>query len=361
YEAEYGRATGGIVNVITKSGSNELHGDVFGYYDSDSLQTNSKTVVGGTPAGLIRKDYGADAGGFIVKDKLWFFGAYDQVRNTQHNILSDGPDAGKTVDSLSHRNLGSAKLTYALSPSNTIVATFLQDPRTDTGAINDANHTLIGDSSTYLGRQDLGGRDYAVRYDGIVASKWIFSAQDAKHKEDNSIGPATAAGDAIEYIDARNNFFQTGGFGLIQQKSFERNFYGGSATRYGHGHQIKLGIELEDQKADVIKRMSGGQQVDVFDNPNNPAKPIYSHFYWTTADATVANAPVSQLNASPEHKNTTIYLQDRWTLKNVTLNAGLRWDRQRVIDAAGVTQIDLKKDYAPRFGIIWNPNGTNHD
>src|SRR5258706_4082694 len=42
YEAEYGRGTGRIINVITKSGSNELHGDVFGYYDSDSLQTNSK-------------------------------------------------------------------------------------------------------------------------------------------------------------------------------------------------------------------------------------------------------------------------------------------------------------------------------
>jgi hypothetical protein len=361
YEAEYGRATGGIINVITKSGSNDFHGDAFGYYDSDSLQTNSKTVVGGTPAGLIRKDYGADVGGFIVKDKLWFFGAYDQVRNTQGNILSDGPDAGKTVDSLSHRNLGSAKVTYTMTPSNTLVGTFLQDPRADTGAINDANHTLIGDPSTYLGRLDLGGRDYAIRYDGVVASQWIFSAQDARHKENNSIGPATAAGDAIEYIDAHNNFFQTGGFGLIQQKAFERTFYGGSATRYRHGHQIKFGIELEDQKADVIKRMSGGQQVDVFDNPNNPAKPIYSHFYWTTPDATVANAPISQLNASPEHKNTTAYLQDRWTLNDVTLNAGIRWDRQRIIDAAGVTQIDLKKDYAPRFGVIWNPNGANRD
>ena len=39
--------------------------------------------------------------------------------------------------------------------------------------------------------------------------------------------------------------------------------------------------------------MSGGQQVDIFANPNNPSKPIYSHSYWTTPDATVANAPIS--------------------------------------------------------------------
>jgi len=360
YEAEYGRSTGGIINVITKSGSNDFHGDVFGYDTSDSLQTNSKTVVGGTSAGFTRKDYGADIGGFILKDRLWFFGAYDQVRNSQSNILSDGPDAGKSATSPSHRNLGSAKVTYSFTPSSTFIGTFLQDPRVDTGAINDANHTLVGVSSTYLGRQDFGGRDYALRYDGLAGTKWIFAAQGARHKENNSVGPATAAGDAIEYIDARNNFFQTGGFGLIQQKAFDRKFYGGSATRYAGNHQIKGGIEIEDQTADVIKRMSGGQQVDIFDNPNNPAKPIYSHAYWTTPDATVANAPISALNASPEHKNTTAYLQDRWTIKDLTINAGVRWDRQRIIDASGVTQIDLKKDYAPRLGLVWDPSGANH-
>lgn len=359
YEAEYGRATGGIINVVTKSGSNELHGDVFGYYDSDSVQANSKSVAGTTPAGFTKKDYGIDVGGYIIKDKLWFFGAYDQVRNTQSNILPEGPNAGNSVASQSHRNLGSAKLTYSLTPSHTFIGTLLQDPRADTGAINDANHTLIGDPATYLGRQDFGGRDYAIRYDGIVGSKWLFSAQDARHKEKNSVGPATAAGDAIEYIDARNNFFQTGGFGLIQQKSFDRKFYGGSATRYAGAHQLKGGIELEDETANVIKRMSGGQQVDIFANPNNAAKPIYSHFYWTTPDATVANAPISALNASPQHKNTTVYLQDRWTLKDFTLNAGIRWDRQRIIDASGVTQIDLKKDYAPRLGLVWDPSGSN--
>ncbi|HMC20856.1 MAG TPA: TonB-dependent receptor, partial [Thermoanaerobaculia bacterium] len=64
YEAEYGRSTGGIINVITKSGGNDFRGDLFGYHDSDSLQSNAKSVVStaGTQEGFTRKDYGVDVG-----------------------------------------------------------------------------------------------------------------------------------------------------------------------------------------------------------------------------------------------------------------------------------------------------------
>src|SRR5690349_903454 len=114
--------------------------------------------------------------------------------------------------------------------------------------------------------------------------------QVARHQEDNSISPATDAGDAIQYRDASDDFRQTGGFGLIQKKKFERTHYAGSAMRlFGH-HELKGGIEYEHEKAEVSKRMSGGQQVDIFENEVNPSKPIYRHFYWTTPDATIGNA-----------------------------------------------------------------------
>ena len=361
YEAEYGRSTGGIINVITKSGGNELRGDVFGYYDNDSLQSNPKSIVStsGTTEGFTKKDYGIDLGGFIVRDKLWFFAAYDQVRNSIDSGLPSGPHEGDIVTSESHRNLGSAKLTWNIATGQSLVGTFLQDPRVDTGAINDNNHTLNGDASTYLGRQDFGGRDYALRYDGGFASEWIVSAQIARHREKNSVGPATAAGEGIQYRDVSNDFFQTGGFGLEQDKTFDRKLYGAGVNRFMGHHELKGGIEYQTETADVSKRMSGGQQVDVFENEHNPAKPIYRHFYWTTPTATLNNAPVSALTAKPEHKNTALYAQDRWSMNNVTINAGLRWDRQRIIDASGVTQIDLKKDYAPRLGFTWDPSGTH--
>ena len=362
YEAEYGRSTGGIINVITKSGGNAFHGDGFGYYDNNSLQSDAKKVVsnGGTVAGFTREDYGADLGGYVLKDRLWFFGAYDRVTNTLKSTLPAGPAAGQVVTSDSDHDLAAAKLTYHLSESHSLIASFFQDPRTDTGAINDANHSLNGDPLTYLGQQDFGGKDYALRYQGVVGSSWVFTAQASRHQEQNSVGPATSAGDVIQYQDSSNLGFQTGGFGLIQDKTFQRDFYAGSAERYLNGHEIKGGIEYEKETADVTKRESGGQLVTILANPEDPNRPIYSHAYWTTPTADVPDAPISALFASPSHKVTTVYLQDRWTARpNLTISYGLRWDRQQIIDSQGTQQIDLKKDFAPRLGAIWDPQGDH--
>ncbi len=361
YEAEFGKATGGIINVITKSGGNQFHGDLFGYLDSDSLQRATEPVVstGGTVTGFRRGDFGLDLGGPVVKDRLWFFGAYDRVTNTTDSALPSGPREGDVVQAKTTRNLASAKLTWKVGANQTVLATFFQDPRHDTGVINDASHTLNGDPLTYQGRQDFGGRDYALGYDATISRSWILSAQAARHEEENSVGPESAAGDVIQYRDSEADFYQLGGFGLIQQKTFRRNLARASLTRFAGAHQLKLGAEWEQEKAEVVKRMSGGQQVDFF--PNSTGGPqIYRHFYWTTPDAVLGNAPLSQLTANPEHRNTAVFLQDRWALtKRLTVNLGLRWDRQEIIDAAGTGQIDLKKDVAPRLGFVFDPTGDH--
>jgi hypothetical protein len=359
YEAEFGRSTGGIINVITKSGGNTFTGDVFGYFDSDSLQNDTETIdaSNGTLVGFTKSDWGADIGGYIVPDKLWFFAAYDSVDHSADNQL---PSQTRVVVGDSKHDLGSAKLTYTFAPSHTLVFTYLQDPRSETGALIDANHTLNGEDSTFFGQADFGGRDYALRYDGVINANWVAIAQVARHQEENSIGPSSSAGDAIQYRDASADFRQTGGFGLIQEKDFSRTHYQGSLLRLLGSHEIKGGIEYEQEKAEVTKRMSGGQQVDIFENTVNPSKPIYRHFYWTTPDATVGNAPTSQLNASPEHKVTTAYLQDRFSVSDrLVLSYGVRWDRQQIIDASGVVQIDLKEDYAPRLGVVFDPKGDH--
>ncbi len=73
YEAEYTGAQGGILNVVTKSGGNEFHGDVFGYFDNDSLQAENKHLdeitAEGIPVGFTRSDYGADIGRLLPQGR----------------------------------------------------------------------------------------------------------------------------------------------------------------------------------------------------------------------------------------------------------------------------------------------------
>src|SRR5947207_6333867 len=84
YGAEYGKSTGGIFNVITKSGGNEFHGDLFGFGTTKGLVRSVKNFpfTGSAANGFSETDIGGDIGGPIKKDKLWFFGAFNPQRRT---------------------------------------------------------------------------------------------------------------------------------------------------------------------------------------------------------------------------------------------------------------------------------------
>jgi hypothetical protein len=81
YSAEYGRASGAIVNVVTKSGTNQFHGDVFEFLRNGNL--NARNFFAPVPDPLKRNQFGGALGGPIIKDKLFFFGTYQgtQIRN----------------------------------------------------------------------------------------------------------------------------------------------------------------------------------------------------------------------------------------------------------------------------------------
>ena len=91
YQAEYGRALGGIISAVTKSGGNAFHGDGFAYYDSVNTAARKQFKAGRLrhrrDAGRRRGPFRVrrlDLGGFLVKDRLWFFGAYDRASVRGH-------------------------------------------------------------------------------------------------------------------------------------------------------------------------------------------------------------------------------------------------------------------------------------
>ncbi len=97
FSAEYGRGSGAIVNVVTKSGTNEFHGSAFDFIRNGDL--NARNFFAAQPDQLKRNQFGGSLGGPILKNKLFFFGSY---QGTQSRNISEGNSA--TVPSLAERS-----------------------------------------------------------------------------------------------------------------------------------------------------------------------------------------------------------------------------------------------------------------
>jgi Carboxypeptidase regulatory-like domain/TonB-dependent Receptor Plug Domain len=197
YEAEYGKALGGIINVITKSGGNEFTGDVFAYSEGSFLKTGNKHTNEGNlsqPLLLENKtlELGFDAGGPIIKDKLWYFVAFDRRTNKQTNLIRS---ADPTVNGLqaptdSTRDLFAMKLTWHPTEGQSFIASVVGDPEKITGAVL----TPKGTQGTWDGERKIGGTDYSLRYE-VSGDKWFGQLQYSQHAETNSTLPGLGAND----------------------------------------------------------------------------------------------------------------------------------------------------------------------
>jgi hypothetical protein len=97
YTAEYGRTSGGVVNAISRSGTNQFHGDAYEFIRNSALDARNFFDQGGVPP-FKRNQFGAAAGGPIRKDRTFFFGDYEGIRQ------SEGVTARNTVPSQDARN-----------------------------------------------------------------------------------------------------------------------------------------------------------------------------------------------------------------------------------------------------------------
>ena len=378
YEAEYGKALGGIINVITKSGGNEFTGDVFAYSEGAFLKTGNKHQNEGNlskPLLLENKffEFGFDAGGPVIKDKLWYFVAFDRQSNNQINQIrnADGTPSPLKAPTDATRDLFALKLTWRPTEGQTFIASVVGDPQKTTGAVVPPQ----GTQGTWDGERKVGGTDYSLRYE-LTGSKWFGQLQYSQHQETNSTLPGIGAND-VQVIDQVSGGYSTGGFGRWDDKKFTRNNLAGSFTVFFDffgSHELKAGFDIQSDKADIHRGYTGGQQVTILTrDPVTLAPLIYSHYWWTTAAATlgspydpdptaVFNAPSIVFASKPKHESTAYFVQDKYTpTPRLNINVGVRMDTTDVKDQFGVTAFKLKDEFAPRLGFIYDFLGRGQD
>ena len=390
FQAEYGRSVGGVINVVTKSGGNALHGDAFFYYDDSSLQANrvfvdgvDSTLSGMKLADYQRYDYGADLGGSLLKDRLWFFGAYDRtsfpaevsrfvssylVPSTMRFPL-DGTD-----------ELYSLKLTWNIASGSTLVGTVFSDPTTNSGAgAADPRRSSVvfrditsPDPGTWQADRSIGAIDYALRFGQVFGSSGFFNFLAARHQDRFRLD-ATQAGAAVqtkdftcpggsprnprqslhEFIPPVPNFVE-GGYGNLggpgNNSESWRNQFRADLNVYRGPHEFKIGADYQNAETTALAKFSGDQHVNKFDNYGTV---YYAHnfFYGSAGDLVPASGAyrggIREVGA---------YIQDSWNAApGLTINAGLRWDEEGLRDYRGVTVMQLSNEWQPRLGVAWDP------
>ena len=378
--AEYGRLTGGAINAITKSGSNEFHGDVFGFNSGGSLNSDNKTAVkrptDSTTIGEVDKqnDFGANLGGFILKDRLWFFGAYDRVNETDLSRRINTPlifpgvfelPVGGSVGSKVTRDLYAGKLSLAVTSSQVFNLSVFGDPSKTNGAIR----ALAGAPSTFNGTNTTGGNDTTLRYSGVFGSNLNVNGSLGAHREKNEVG---GEGKSIGRLRDQtvNPNVAFGGFGFVQDQKFKRDIGKLDISTFLGSHQIKFGGDRENVKAINTNIYTGTDSVRKRCRGGVPASGVcaagniyYTHEGYvsgkTTSGADVNGLVIPALISSPKTENTSAYLQDSWKARaNLTINAGVRWEQQKIGNRTGQTAINLNKNYAPRLGVIWDPSNN---
>ncbi len=374
--AEYGRMTGGMINAITKSGGNEFTGDVFGFDQAGGLRSSNATLdqrpltAGSTTTDHSQLDYGLDAGGYFIKDRLWFFGAFDKTDTTRANyrinstlVIPSEPDLpagytlpiGSVIDTKVKSQLFAGKLTLRATESQNLTVSLFGDPTKTSGALFGVN----GPPTTTQGELKTGGSDYIGRYSGIFTTKYLLNAEAGHHHED---GTTTGVGTTIPgAIDAtvKPNVL-TGGFGFFDRNTYDRDTAKLSATAFLSNHEFKAGGDYEKMQADVQNFQGGaGQRIYRFKSGSTF---YYRHRYYVDdlasgfnlADPTTWKIALPQV-AQPETKNNSLYAQDSWRVApNFTVNAGLRWESQKLLGRGGVVATEINDNWAPRLGVIWD-------
>jgi hypothetical protein len=149
YMPEFGRATGGVLNVVTKSGSNEFHGSVFSYYSPGALEGRRNvplldaTPVAYAPSLSYIGDVGIDLGGPIIPNKLWFYSGFD-ISNTKYNIdrsihrnvngaIEAAPIDAQTFVADARTIQAMGKLTWAVNPDNRVTVAAYGTPTSSGG------------------------------------------------------------------------------------------------------------------------------------------------------------------------------------------------------------------------------------
>ncbi len=369
YPAEIGRAGGGAINAVTKSGSNQFHGSAFEFYRDKGMNANTFT---NNRSGIRKQpyhfnQYGGSVGGPVVKDKLFFFGNYDGQRNTQTQPI---------VPNIAPTGAAFTALQQYLIPYQVGLNNYVFLGKADWNAGQADHFSFRFNGSRYTGtnfesnglssaREHTGDNkvttnNIAAAYTKVFGTSLVWDTRfnyvgDKEPGQANATGPEVIITNGITF--GKNNFSPRFTNAYTYQPISTLSWVKGS-------HSVKFGFDFNFAKVDNFfpGLFAGSYTFASYDTylARTPSR------YQQAFSASGTNPPLSHPNVNEY----SLFAQDSWRVTNrLTLNYGVRYDyfayNQPTTKNAdpGLAALGLRTDriptdagnVGPRFGFAFKP------
>jgi len=414
FEPQYGHASGGIVQIVTKSGSTKTHGEVGGYFHPLGMQTTplnaddpqfGRVNLFGRYLGNATYEGDAELGGYVpigkLRDHLFYFGNFNPSVNNQYVAPAVGSGLFTAYNGQLQRTKTSydyaGKLTFKINDRHTVESSVFGDP-SHTNNVPWA--TLNASDKTVNSKWDYGTRNWAARYDGTLTSTWLIDGAFTwswNHFSEKPLADITQIFDESGLFKAGT--FTAQGFGFLEPYDSNTRSIAFDTSKTYHflgQHTFSIGYNWQFPIYDDSTSFSGGKFALPATNASG-GDPGYGAATNPTVagkmtDASLVLEPISSVSNSSgctlcpymadsvgggnpiqvvlvqsrgrfdggvtksSGKYHAGYVNDSWALgKRVTVNLGLRWEQQRLV---GNQLNKLFNDmWSPRIGFVLDPKG----
>lgn len=370
FDAEYGAAMSGVVNAITKQGTNAYHGSVIGYFTNAAMTSKDFFV---NQQGLAKPDtrnirYGGTIGGPIMRDKMHYFASYEKQDRDEGRSFNYQTRPEKSFSTAQQTRMQNymVRLDHQLSASRSYAVRYLWDHQpTINQPLSDG---VRGGTIDTLSQDKDNDWTLVGHYNWVIGSTKLFNVRAALVHEKPVRGQAlyqetgdwTKAPPTLQYLSFidqadtnRADFRVMDSYGLD-------NAFTWFAPDLKGSHEFKFGSQyVYGEHFEENQRFMNGAFQFTSDRPFNAADPS------SYPERLTIRVP-GKIEVLSRTHSLGLYMQDKWQVNpDLTVNLGLRydihvspvrWDFNPLFSDPGAYPID-KNNLAPRAGFAYNMGG----